>query len=147
VPYWAEISRWPLGFNWEQGMNRYSESFGDSEQQWLTGRDVASWTLPWKRFFFQNLKCSTGTKLPELYRINDNTDTKTDCSHLKAFFGRLFELLPISYCLTSFVTMELHSHLNITCNLFLFLHIIYCMTDLWYLGLGEWKINIQEMSK
>lgn len=131
------MSRWPLSFKWEQRMNRYSESYGDSEEQWPTGRDVASWALPWRRSFLQNFKCSTDTKLPELYRINDYTDTKTDCSHLKAFFGRLFELWPISCSLTSFVLMELNPHLKITFNLFLFLHVVYCVTDLWHLELGK----------
>ena len=38
-----------------------------------------------EKVFLQNFRCSTDTKLAELYRINENTDTKTDCSHLKAF--------------------------------------------------------------
>lgn len=53
------------------------------------------------------------------------------------FFGRLFELWPISCSLTSFVPMEMHSYLNITCNLFLFLHFVYYMTELWHLRLGK----------
>lgn len=85
MPYWAEMSRRPLSFKWEQRMNRYSESYGESEKQWLTGRDVASWILPWRRFLLLNFRCSTDTKLPELYRVTDITDTKTNCSHLKAF--------------------------------------------------------------
>jgi hypothetical protein len=90
-----------------------------------------------RKFFLQNFRCSTDTKLPVLYRVYDITDNKTNCSHLKAFFGHLFELWGISCSLTSFVPIELLLHLNIACNLFLFLHVIYCMTNLWHLGLGK----------
>lgn len=133
----ARLSRWPLSFKWEQRMNRYSESYGDSEQQWPTGHDGTSWTLPWRRFFLQNFWCSTDTNLQELYRLNDITDNKTDYSCLKALFGRLFVLWPVSCSLTSFASMELHSHLNFTCNFFLFLYVIYCMTHWWHFGLGK----------
>jgi len=84
-------------------MNRYSESYGDSEQQWPTGRDVASSTLPWRRFFLQNFRCSTDTKLPVLYRVNDITDTKTDLFLSKGIFFLVgFLNCDLSQCYPSF---------------------------------------------
>lgn len=134
-------------FQWEQPVNRHSESCWDSEQQWSTGRDVTAWTLPRGRFFDQNFWCSTDTQLPKFYRHNDIIDDKTDCSCIKVLFGRL-----IFYCDVSRAVS--HPSLRWNCIRTLKLAVIYfysCVSCIakWPIASGIRKLNcdLQEMSQ